>query len=64
MSTTQSTLKTVADEPADNQTDDDYEIRQSDIAQAIPLPGIEQVDDFAEWQVLADVVTESVQEAI
>jgi hypothetical protein len=53
MSTTQSTLKTVADEPADNQTDDDYEIRRSDVAQAIPLPGIEQVDDFAEWQELA-----------
>ena len=64
MSTTQSTLKTVADEPADDQTDDDDEIRRSDVAQTIPLPGIEQVDDFAEWQELADVVTESVQEAV
>lgn len=62
MATTHTQLKAVSD--GQNTTDEMPDVRRSEVAQVIPLPGIEQVDEFAEWQEMADVVRDGVMAAI
>lgn len=54
MATTQTQLKAVSD--GQNTTNEMPDVRRSEVAQMIPLPGIEQVEESAEWQEMADVV--------
>lgn len=66
MSKTQSTFKTIAEAPPET-TDDTSEtpdVRRSEVAQVISLPDIKQVDEFVEWEEMADVIRDGVMAAI